>query len=71
MSDIQDLNELSMRILKSYVMDFVGSLNSARSDGSITGEQFDELARIISDGLIAPPDPPQAHIPGLDQTEWK
>lgn len=22
------------------------------------------------EAIIAPPDPPQAHIPGLDQTEW-
>lgn len=22
------------------------------------------------EALIAPPDPPQVHIPGLDQTEW-
>ncbi len=68
---MSDLDDLMMNLLRAAAMDFVGDLKSALSDGGITGEQFDELARIISNGLIRPPDPPQAHIPGLDQTELR
>lgn len=66
---MSDLDYLAMRMLTDSAMDFVRALKSARSDGTITDQQFDELARIISDGLTVPP--PQVHIPGLDQTEWE
>lgn len=31
---------------------------------------YEELVEEL-EPLIVPPDPPQVHIPGLDQTEWK
>jgi len=52
----------------SKLQDIVENLRAAYNCYAdyMVGRYIEEL-----EAPFAPPDPPQVHIPGLDQTEWK